>query len=520
MPKVGMTAARLLRPWPGATAAVFALLLLLLLLYRNTLLFVVGNWNQWANGEYYAHGYLVLALALYLVFRQRDALARLQPCPAALALPAVAAAGLLWLVAALADVLLVQVVALLLLIATALWALLGGSVTRFLLFPLLLLVFALPVWSPLPPLLQQLTTDVVFWMARLAGVPALSQEQFIILPAGRLSIDESCSGLSYLLAALTLGMLYGYLSYRRLWARALVVLIAAAAAIVANFLRVFIVVYVAWKSGMRHSLVYEHFTLGWILFGALVALLLGIDVWLSKYIPPAVATGPGPAGGMTVCRQGCWRRGLVFAAVAALVAGPPLAAARLLSGGPPAGGGNPVLPAGVAGWNGPLAVEDGWMPVYHGAEVQRRSYRRGSQAVQLFVGYYPVQRQGSELIYALNRISDDVTWSRLYAHAHIHRSGGRRVLEQELTDSAGRKRLVWYWYDVAGQQTTSRYAAKLLQVLGLLTGRQQAGVIAVATDIDTDPAAARGVLADFLSQMRRPLQAMFTVNELTEQRGF
>ncbi len=513
-------AARLLRPWPGAMLAGIALLGLLLLLYRDTLLFVVGNWNQWANGEYYAHGYLVLAITLYLVFRQRGALARLQPCPAIPALPAVAATGLLWLAAALADVLLVQVVALFLMIVTALWALLGRNVTRFLLFPLLLLVFALPIWSPLPPLLQELTTDVVYWMTRMAGVPALRQEQFIILPAGRLSIDESCSGLSYLLAALTLGMLYGYLSYRRLWARALVVLIAAAAAIVANFLRVFIVVYVAYKTSMRHPLVYDHFSLGWILFGVLVGLLLGIDVWLSRYAQPAAGNEPGPSGAAVVCRQGYWRRGLVLLVTATLVAGPPLIASRLLSGDLSGGEDPPVLPLGISGWDGPLAIEDSWMPVYHGAVVQRQGYRRDAHVVQLFVGYYPVQRQGREVIYALNRISDDVVWSRLYAHAHEHLFKGYPVLEQELIDTEGRKRLVWYWYHVAGQQTVNRYAAKLLQVLGILTGRRQAGVIAVATDVDTTPAAARSVLSDFLTSMQQPLQTLFAAGDLALQVRF
>jgi exosortase A len=514
-----MMATRLLRSWPAALVAVGVLLALLVLCYRDTLLFVAGNWNQWANGEYYAHGYLALAIALYLIFRQRGALAGLQPCPAVPVLPAVAAAGLLWLVAALADVLLVQVIALWLLILTVTWALLGGTVTRLLLFPLLLLVFALPVWSPLPPLLQELTTDVVFWMTRLAGVPALRQEQLIVLPAGRLSIDESCSGLSYLLAALTLGMLYGYLSYRRLWARVLVMLIAAAAAIVANFLRVFIVVYVAYESDMQNSLVYEHFTLGWILFGVLVGLLLGIDVWLSRYIDPAAGTDPDPSGAAPGCRQGYRRWGLVLTVMAALVAGPPLLASRLLAGDLPVGKDQPELPAGLAGWSGPLASEDGWMPVYHGAMVQRRSYRRDAQAVQLFLGYYPAQRQGRELIYALNRISDDVTWSQLYAHPHERRVGDQWVLEQELIDAEGHKRLVWYWYHVAGQQTVNRYAAKLLQVLGLLTGRQQAGVVAVATDIDAEPAAARRVLSEFLASMQRPLQRLFAVGIFTEHGG-
>jgi EpsI family protein len=156
------------------------------------------------------------------------------------------------------------------------------------------------------------------------------------------------------------------------------------------------------------------------------------------------------------------------------------------------------------------------MPVYHGAVVQRQGYRRDGQAVLLFVGYYPVQHQGRELIYALNHISDDVVWSQLYAHARKQRVGDQWVLEQELIDAEGHKRLVWYWYHVAGQRTVNRYIAKLLQVLGHLTGRRQAVVIAVATDIEDETAGARSVLSDFLLQMRESLQTMLRDDMLTE----
>jgi hypothetical protein len=41
--------------------------------------------------------------------------------------------------------------------------------------------------------------------------------------------------------------------------------------------------------------------------------------------------------------------------------------------------------------------------------------------------------------------------------------------------------------------------AKFLQVLGRLTGRPQAAIVAMATPIEYDSAAAQNVLADFLS---------------------
>ena len=240
--------------WRGAGVAVSLLLLVVMVLYRDTVLYLAGVWNQWKIGEY-GHGYLVLAISLYLVYRQRRVLAALTPCPSVAALPAIAAAALLWLAATLVDVLSLQSVALLLLSLSVIWAVLGPRITRHLLLPVLFIGFALPVWSPMAVLLQEVTADVVFWLARLGGVPVMREEHVLILPSGQLTIEEACSGLRYLLSALTLGVLYAFLNYSRLRTRVLVVLVAAGAAILANILRVFIVVYLAYVTRMQHPLV-------------------------------------------------------------------------------------------------------------------------------------------------------------------------------------------------------------------------------------------------------------------------
>ena len=67
---------------------------------------------------------------------------------------------------------------------------------------------------------------------------------------------------------------------------------------------------------------------------------------------------------------------------------------------------------------------------------------------------------------------------------------------------------MWYWYHVAGRSTTNKYAAKVLQVLGLVTGRPQASVVAEATDTGDDAGPARLVLGEFLAAMRAPLASL------------
>ena len=228
---------------------------------------VVGAWNQWSDGEYYAHGYLVLLLCLYMIFHERRQLAARTPSPGFTGILAVAVTVVLWTVAELIQVQLLSIMALLFMIASVLWAMLGWSSFRVLFVPVFILVFALPVWSPLPPLLQGITADAVYAMSRMAGLPVFQDGFLLLLPAGTLEVETSCSGLSYLLAALTLGTFSGWMFYRSLMGRFLAVVVTGLAAIVANILRVFIVAYVGYKTDMQHPMIYDHFYLGWYLFG-------------------------------------------------------------------------------------------------------------------------------------------------------------------------------------------------------------------------------------------------------------
>lgn len=493
--------------WPVAALSLCGLLLIILGLYRETALYLAGLWSDWAVGEY-AHGYLVLAISLYLVFRQREALAVLKPCPSGLALLGVAAASLLWLAAALVDVLMVQSAALLLLIMAVIWVALGNQVARRLLFPVMFIGFAIPLWSPLSAQLQGITADVVFWLTRVLGVPALRQEHVIVLPAGQLFIEEACSGLRYLLAGLTLGVLYAYLNYQRMPARVLVILVAAGAAIMANILRVLIVVYLAYKTDMQHPLIEDHLSLGWYLFGGVVFVLLFIDLWLSRYGTDAGTVDRHPEIVAETCRQGYLRRIHVLLAAAVLIASAP-GMARWGPGLPlQTGEVRLEFPTGMDGWSGPLVSRDSWMPVFHNAHADKRAYLKDGNELQLYVGYYPVQGQGSELINALNRISDVNSWHPVYPQARVREAGVTSVLEQELISASGQRRLVWFWYRVAGWNTTNRYAAKGLQVLGRVTRRPQASVFAIAVDMQGDLDDVQGVLREFLAAMVQPITYM------------
>lgn len=144
--------------------------------------------------------------------------------------------------------------------------------------------------------------------------------------------------------------------------------------------------------------------------------------------------------------------------------------------------------------------DDSWMPLYRGASPIR-CYSDNDHEIQLYLGLYPVQRQGEELINDLNRISDNKIWRIRYQKAKLYNIGGHQVPEQLLEKNDGSQHLVWYWYHVAGQNTVNKYQAKALQVLGLLKGKRQSSVVAIPTKLNDEPEYTRKILGQFVEEM-------------------
>jgi EpsI family protein len=491
--------------WGLAGLSIAVLLLLVLGLYRETTLYLGRLWVQGDGG--YGHGFLVLAISLYIVFRQRNVLSELVPCPSSMALYAVATFSLIWLVATLVDVQIMQSAVLLLLVLSVIWAAAGGRVAWQLSFPVMFVAFALPLWSPLLLFLRPVTAEAAFWMTRAAGVPALLQDFVVILPAGSLKISEACSGLHYLLAALTLGVFYAYLNYPLLWQRVMVVMVAAAAAILANILRVFIVIYLAWTSDMQHPLVADHLSLGWYLFAGLVLVLLLVDAGLHRNAnkPRRDATAYAQPAVTGACKHGALQNIILLIITALLTASGPALAWWMEQQGEVSQNTVLVFPGPFGDWTGPSETLDTWMPAYQGAIAEKRAYRTSTQELYLYIGYYPAQSQGNELISDVNRISDVKTWRAESSQRVVTTSRHKKVIEQVLESPAGQQRLVWYWYCIGDNCTTNAYMGKLLQVLGFVTGKREALVIAVAQDIRSSVDDVRKVLDNFSTHIQLPL---------------
>jgi exosortase len=221
----------------------------LLVLYAPTLLWL---WDRWTLSVWHhAHGLLIPPVVGYFVY-QEFRLHRHLPAGAtawgfavvvpALALRALDAGMHTELLSAASLVLLLPGLSLLTL---------GWARTRAILFPLAFLAFALPI-----PLVL---TEQLHWQLRLMatagtsalvpmfGIPLYVEGTTLHLAQGTLQVADACSGFSTLYAALAVACLTAYATpgTRR---RALVLLAAAPIAILANLIRVvMLVLLVVWQ---------------------------------------------------------------------------------------------------------------------------------------------------------------------------------------------------------------------------------------------------------------------------------
>lgn len=150
------------------------------------------------------------------------------------------------------------------------WTLLGFHKALSFLPYVALLSLSLPFWADLVPPLVSLASVVVGSWVRLFGMTALIEGNSITLPYGRLLIADGCSGIRYFAISILLAMMTSILNDYRWKGWLITVVVAMLIGLVANWVRITILVFVAYETNMESDLLTDHETMGWIVFGAFI----------------------------------------------------------------------------------------------------------------------------------------------------------------------------------------------------------------------------------------------------------
>lgn len=487
---------------------------LLLLAYGET---AASFPRVWSHSDTFTHCYFVIPVCAWLVWRKREALRALTPSPEPWGLLLVAGAGFLWLLAEAVDVLMYAQLGLAAMIPALAFTLFGRRVTRTLTYPFAFFLLVVPFGEVIQPWLMQLTAEFTAAGLRLVGIPVHVEGLFITTPNSRWRVIEACSGLRFLISMFTLGTLFAYLRFRRPSTRLLFGALSVAMPLVANGLRAFSVVLVGYLSDMKIGVGLDHYAIGWALFALVMAIFFFIGSrWVEA--PGAregalpgerVAGGRGEAAGpgSEAPRPGSSARGAPIAAgtAALLLISLPSLVARSLPEGATVPAAPLSAPAPAKGWVEQKTLAP-WRPSFRGTtEEVRVSYAAGEAPVDLYLGFYRSQSQGSELIHFENVVvpRSDETWRPVSERSVTHEvRGGRLAIRETLVRSDFERYVVWSWYWLPDDFTSSGVVAKLLQARArLVAKRDHAAVIILSTPYDSDPETARARLRAFVTDM-------------------
>ena len=265
--------------------------LLVSLVFGDTLSSMI---HTWMTSETFTHGFLVAPMSVWLAWRSRGVLASVTgSTPSMLVLLLIPPLILVWTLASLVSVLVLMQLAFVAILVVGIVALIGLRLAARLAFPLGFLFLMVPMGIELEQPMMDLTAKYTVRLIQWSGIPVYQEGRFFQLPTGSWSVVEACSGVRYIIASFTLGLIYAHITYRSLWRKLAFVAASLVVPVVANALRAYLIVMIGHLSDMRLATGVDHLIYGWIFFGVVMLLLFWIGGWWAE---DGASTGDAVSG--------------------------------------------------------------------------------------------------------------------------------------------------------------------------------------------------------------------------------
>ena len=251
--------------------------------YTPTVLRLIdGPWQTEQEG----HGPLIMAAALWLVWQSRAKLKSVDVAPAPIMGWTTLLAGLvLMFLARTQEIIPVEVFSAIPVISGCVLLLAGWPALRILAFPIGFLFFAIPApdWiidaATVP--LKVFISDVVTRLLYALGFPIAQNGVMIMIGSYQLLVKDACSGMNSIFALSAIGVFYAYAFRWDNKLRSILLLLAIIPiTIAANFVRVVVLVLIAYYGGVDLLDGILHDLTGIGLFVVAVVLLFLFDGFL------------------------------------------------------------------------------------------------------------------------------------------------------------------------------------------------------------------------------------------------
>lgn len=235
-------------------------------------------YGAWFFDPYYAHGFVVPLVSLYLAWMSRDRLSDADQSARRHPIRPLAAFMLIYAASFIMDFRFLMYVSFVLALGGLVLFVWGAEMLKRLRFPLayLLLMIPLPyaLTSAVAFPLQLASSGYAALLLDLAGVSALQEGVNIHIPGFSFVIEKGCSGLNSIIALFTLAVLFAYLVDGPLRKKVFLVFSALPIALMANLTRIVVVILVARTWGKEAAESFFHWFSSVFLFSLAFLLLL------------------------------------------------------------------------------------------------------------------------------------------------------------------------------------------------------------------------------------------------------
>lgn len=504
--------------WRSAMLSIIVVVVGFIAIYRDTALGMVSIW--WRS-ETFTHAFLVAPISFWLIWEKRKVLARFQPQPALwLALPLLALA-FAWLLGELAAVNAVTQLAFTAMLILAVPLVIGIPAARQILFPLCFLFFAVPIGEFVMPRFMEWTAAMTVLGLRASGVPVYQEGLQFVIPSGRWSVVEACSGVRYLIASLTVGTLFAYLNYRSLKRRLIFVGVSIIVPVIANWVRAYMIVMLGHLSGNELAVGADHLIYGWVFFGIVIMIMFAIGMrWREDDDVADQMAETVAASAAANLKSHSTTQDFVMATLLALsIALLPYGSLKVLDA--QNSGAAPVLSTqalATGGWIRETQALSTWQPAFANPSItENASFSQGARRVGMHIAYYRHQGYDRKLISSENVLvkSGDENWLQVEQGSHPVTLAGKNLivrsalLKQQGALTAEPVQLrVWQWYWIDGRLTSSDPLGKLWLALARLLGHGDDSAAVFIYAREDSPGGADAVLERFLAETGPALGAV------------
>ena len=413
--------------------------------------------------------------AVYLAYLKREELAvwQLKPnywvlflCFGSLTLYAIGLAG---------DVQLFMHVATFTFLPLSIWAFLGNRLAYNILFPLIFILFCIPIGEELIPTLQEITADLSMVMLNWSGIPIYRSGLYIEIPQGQFLVAEACSGISFFIASIVIGSLYSYLNIQSAKRRMVFMAISILFPIIANAIRVFGIILTGYLTDMEHAVGADHLIYGWVFFALVIVCLLGIGELIREKhtIAKKQPVGSAPVSNVLVKS---WYKASISIVGLMLVFFAWFTAINQQLNVPTTEYTLTKVTAeqGVSTDN----YNTAWKPEFNQPYQEFQFLKEfNNEPVDIYIAWYP--KGHGELISSMNRLYPEKAWT-LESKSTYPLDDGQNM-DLAVIVNPYSKRLLSYWYVVDGKVFTNNRMAKLYEISRILMGNYVgSGLVAVS----------------------------------------